>query len=338
MNETENGIKKETPEDKRIKLDQIIKLLFNVSHTTLVNTLNGLFNENFNPDDVNVKINKTSTEFVPDNLDIIRADSFFKLEANGKPYHYHIEYQLNSNDITIRVFEYAIQKALENRRVERSGKKKKRLYIPRSLVIHFEKSKSIPDKYELEIEFPDGYVHEYTIDVMKYWEYTEDKLINKKLYNLLPLQIFLLRAELDKVMKANDKQAQETAITGAKETINKIFTIINKLLDEEKINSEDYDKIISGLTEIMNHLDDKYNLELGGEIEMIKTVADKNILKRATKAEKAQEQAEQKLQQERIEIAKNFIDILSVEVIAERTKLSVEKVKTLKEEYLKTKK
>ena len=287
------------PEKERIRLDEIIKLLFNVSKQTLVNTLNGLFNEQFNSDDVDIKISKTSTEFVPDNLDIIRADSFFKLEAANKPYHYHIEYQLNANDMTIRVFEYAIQKALENKRVD-GRTSRKILYLPRSLVIHFEKSDSIPDQYELEIVFPNGDSHEYTIAIMKYWEYTDKKLIDKKLYNLLPLQVFLLRAELDKVMKSNNEKEQNTAISRAKEMTSKIFTVITELHEEHEINSDDYNKIITGLTEIMNHIDNKYNIKLGGEIEMIKTIADENILKRAR-------QAEQALQSEKAKTAKKML-------------------------------
>jgi hypothetical protein len=59
-----NRENKTSKQNERVKLDQIIKLLFSVSKTMLVNTLNGLFNEDFNPDDVNVNISKTSTEFV----------------------------------------------------------------------------------------------------------------------------------------------------------------------------------------------------------------------------------------------------------------------------------
>jgi predicted small metal-binding protein len=209
---------------------------------------------------------------------------------------------LSGSDITVRVFEYAIQKALENQRID--GKKdKKVLYLPRSLVIHFEKNSRIPEQYELEIVFPNGESHEYTVDIMKYWEYTDKKLMDKKLYNLLPLQVFLLRTELKKVMKEGDRQNGKLAKSRAKEISDKIFVLITELHEEQKINSDDYNKIITGLTEIMRHLDVKYNLKLRGEIEVIKTIADKNILKRANQAE----QALQKEKEKNIEIMKKLL-------------------------------
>lgn len=304
--QTKNKQKNNTPDEaERVKLDQIIKMLFSVSKKMLIDTLNGLFNESFNPDDVNIKVNKTATEFVPDDLEfnIIRADSFFNIEAKNKPYHFHIEYELSGNDMTIRVFEYAIQKALENQRLEgkKGRRRKKRLYLPRSLVIHFTKNKKIPDKYELEIVFPNGDSYEYTVDVMKYWNYTEKDLIAKKLYNLLPLQIFLLRAELDKV---KNQQQPAASRNKAKKIIDKIFMLLNELHEQGEIISDDYSKLITGFTEILRHIDDRYNLELIGEIKMLKNIVDTKILKRANEAEK-------KLQDERAKLIEGVKKMLS---------------------------
>ena len=39
---------------------------------------------------------------------------------------------------------------------------------------------------------------------MKYWEFTDEYLINKKMYPLIPLQLFNLRKELKKAQSQND--------------------------------------------------------------------------------------------------------------------------------------
>jgi len=168
---------------------------------------------------------------------------------------------------------------------------------------------------------------------MKYYDYADKALIEKKLYNLLPLQLFLLRAELEKAAKEKDEQARQSAVIKAKEMIDKIFAAVTELHEEQKIDDNDYDKISSGLAEIIKHLDTRYNLNnaLIGGIEMIKTLADKKILKQATQAKENLAQAEENRS---IDIAKNLLDILDVETIAERTKLTVEKVKELKKEAL----
>ena len=73
-------------------IDQILKLLFCVSKQMMVDTLNGLFGEDFSPEDVEIDISKTATEFVSNNLDMIRADLFLKLMKSKKPRHYHVEF------------------------------------------------------------------------------------------------------------------------------------------------------------------------------------------------------------------------------------------------------
>ena len=56
----ENTTTKKSKQRESVQLDEIFKLLFSVSRQTLVNTLNGLFGENFDHDDVEIDISKTS--------------------------------------------------------------------------------------------------------------------------------------------------------------------------------------------------------------------------------------------------------------------------------------
>jgi len=47
---------------EKIKLDQLLKVMFKLSKKVTVNLLNGLFDENYNPK--NVKVQYTNNEFV----------------------------------------------------------------------------------------------------------------------------------------------------------------------------------------------------------------------------------------------------------------------------------
>ena len=52
-----------------------MKFLFSTSNKVLVKLLNGIFNENFNVDEVELTV--SNNEFVEDDLGILRGDMFF---------------------------------------------------------------------------------------------------------------------------------------------------------------------------------------------------------------------------------------------------------------------
>ena len=322
--------KKASERRKSVKLDQILKLLFKVSNQTLVNTINGLFNENFAPDDITVSVGKTATEIVKNSLDVLRADMFLKLEKGDNKRHFHIEYELSpNNNMGIRVFEYGILKALETVREDNSDD----IILPKAVVIHFEESGAIPDQYVKGIVFPNGMRVEYTVDVVKYWTLSDTALVDKKLYNLLPLQLFTLRAELDKITADGTKQSKQTAIKKSKEAIEKIVGIVKKLYQDSNIDADDYDKIVTGLAELVRHLDERYKLneKLSGVNDVIKVL---NIAKKAEK--KAEKEIEKRVVKEAakgaaIEIAEKAVKKgLSLEDIIELTGLTEKEIQNIK--------
>ena len=271
-----------------MKLDQIVKLLFKVSNPMIAHAVNGLFNENFDPGDVELNISKTATEFSKNNLDMLRADMFLRFERRTQKRHFHIEYQLSAeSDFVMRVFDYGVQKAVEVRREESGGKGK--LTLPKAVVVHFEESGGIPDQYALEVEFPNGTTNEYTAGVVKYWTLSEQDLIDRKLYILLPLQVFLLRAKLEKATKASDEGERQEAISEAMRTTERVRDAITNLHDESVLDVNDYDKLMIGLSETFRHINERYsvNPRLSEEVEdMVKTFIDKKLLKKAENAEK----------------------------------------------------
>ena len=102
----------------------------------------------------------------------------------------------------IRMFEYGFRKGKEN--ADYGGDNIKKLYFPKQKVIFFEENKNIEDSLKLMIVFGDEKEFLYEVDVMKYWEYNDKDLIEKKMYPLIPLQLFNLRKKLNYAKKKND--------------------------------------------------------------------------------------------------------------------------------------
>ena len=98
---------------REVKLDEVLKFLFSTSNKVLVKLLNGIFNENFSVDEVELTV--SNNEFVEDDLGILRGDMFFDiLNKDYNKASYHIEFQTkNDNTMIVRMFEYGFKKGKE---------------------------------------------------------------------------------------------------------------------------------------------------------------------------------------------------------------------------------
>ena len=86
---------------EKVKLDQVLKFLFSTSNKVLINLLNGVFEENFNVDEVSLTV--SNNEFIEDTLDVLRGDMFFRISHDeSKKVSYHLEFQ-TKNDSTMVV-------------------------------------------------------------------------------------------------------------------------------------------------------------------------------------------------------------------------------------------
>ena len=318
------GCENLSTKDKKesVKLDQILKMLFSSSNKVLVKLLNSLFNEDFKENEVEITI--SNNEFIEESLDVLRGDMFYTATNNcsNKKANYHIEFQTkNDSTMVVRTFEYGFRKARDEANNEDNIKT---IYFPKQKVIFFEENKSIEDRLKLKIVFPDGGSYIYTADVMKYWEYSNEELLEQKLYPLLPLQLFSLRKELKKLEKKNDVcRIQEIS----KEARALAFSIANesaRLLEQEEIFGEDLHKMLLGVRNLVEYLNTTYlkdnNLEKEVEV-MTKTLYDPEVEKRGI---------EKGMEKGKIETAKNMIkEGLDVVLIAKCTGLDIELIKKL---------
>ena len=199
------------------------------------------------------------------------------------------------------------------------------LYMPKSLVIHVEHHKKIPkDRYRIKIIFIDENNQEsvmnYTVPVLRFWEYDEKQLIKEKLYPLLPLQLFMLRSELEKMSRRKNPQGKRETIGKIKTVAERIVREAHRLGDIGEINDEDIEKITTAIGELFKHLNDKYKADskMNTEVsDMIKTLYDERVFI------KGEEKA-------KIEMAKKAIKKeLSIEDIVDLTGLSMDIIKEL---------
>lgn len=158
MERAEEELKK-LQKELRVQLDQVMKSLFGVSPRVLVNMLNSLFKEDYDPEQTGVVL--TNNEFVQgyEDYDVLRGDVFFRLQdQQERPHQYHIDFQATYDDnMVIRMFEYGLSKAREVAGLEKAGDSgEATIYMPRQLVIYVEAHRDIKDQLRLRIVFPGG--------------------------------------------------------------------------------------------------------------------------------------------------------------------------------------
>ncbi|WP_241427057.1 RpnC/YadD family protein [Clostridium saccharoperbutylacetonicum] len=290
-------------------MDEVLKFLFSTSKKVLVNLLNGIFQENYSSDQV--KLSVSNNEFVMDTFDTLRGDVFFDiLNSESDKISYHLEFQTrNDSTMVIRMFEYGLRKAKEQ---SRNNDDFRTIFFPKQKVIFFEENRNIMDIIKLKIVLPSGESFLYSVPVMKYWEYSDKKLLEDKMYPLLPLQLFNLRRELEQYKRKNDiKKINELSIK-AKEIAEKIANESKELFEKNEIIGEDFHKMLLAIQNLIEYLNRNYFNDEKIEEEVIrvtKTLFDPEVEKRKA-----------------IEIAKNLLDILDNETIALKTGLELEEV------------
>lgn len=302
-----------------------------MSKPVLINMINNLFDENFEPE--NVDISKDNAKFVNEQLEVLEGDFFLRIIESSKPHLYHIEFQTFKDDsISVRILQYDIAKAVERQNLESLSKQRRRIYLSNSIVIQVEPHDDIPDAYIDEIVFEDGFVKERTIPVLKYWTLTSKDLIERGLYPLLPLQVFLQRSRLDKMTKANDEEARQSAILEAKNIAIKTAYESKELSQSGKLVDEDLRKILTAVANLFAHLNNRYKVkpELNEEVNtMVElTFDDKHFYEMGETKGKAKGK-----QENSIEIAKEMLlDGEPINKIMKYTKLPENKIKELEKQ------
>lgn len=106
--------------------------------------------------------------------------------------------------------------------------------------------------------FPDNQEIIYVVSVVKYWEYSDEELREKKMNPLIPLQLFKLRKELEKAHNKNDIDKIKELSIIAKSLANKLAKESAILFEEDEILGEDFHKMLLAIQNLIEYLNRNY--------------------------------------------------------------------------------
>lgn len=283
---------------ERIKLDQVMRVMFGLSKKVMVPMLNQLFQEKFVVDEV--ELHYENGKFIDHVFGQLEGDAFITVRTkHGKNYSYHIEFQTrNDGQMVIRMFRYSFEKAVEKARAEERMHRREAgaesqtvIELPRQLVIFLEENRRIGDELSFLLRLPDGRELEYGVPVLKYWTYSAARLKEERLYALLPLQVFKLRKRMSQIVSGNRSDAEKSRLLGEqfeelKDTIRHTLHALKEVDEENHIGTGDMDRILRVLHHITDYLYNQYGPyeQVREEVaEMIKTWIDPKVKEEAIK-------------------------------------------------------
>lgn len=132
---------------------------------------------------------------------LVETDSC--LSIGDKVYHFECESNPYSGIIAIRMFQYDVTVALEDK------KKENGIYVvefPSSCVIYLRHNKHPKNQEMVLVRMPDGRELEYQVPVLNSQEYTKEEIFEKKLYVLLPYYILRYEKQLALIEREDNRR------------------------------------------------------------------------------------------------------------------------------------
>ncbi len=202
----------------------------------------------------------------------ITDTNFTVLGRIPKKYHVECESSLPDGKITIRLFEYDAQIALDEGKVTEETLT---VTFPNTAVLYLRTYKKTPDKMKYVIVTPGGTVS-YNVPIMKVQTYSLDDIFKKDLLMLIPFYIFSHEKSFPEYNSNKQKLAE------LKAEYQEILDRLDHLEQQEVIGAFDKRTIIELSNDVLKEIAQKYeNVQKGvGDImggALIETEA-RNIL------------------------------------------------------------
>ena len=295
--------------------DGAFRTILNDCRQMIIPVINEVFKEDYTGNEI--------IEFHPNEHFIEQQDSanqeritdtnFIIYGKKKKKYHLECESSLPDGRMTIRLFEYDAQIALDEGEVVNETLT---VTFPNTAVLYLRNYKKTPDKMRYVIKTPGGTV-EYDVPIMKVQEYTLEDIFSKGLLLLIPFYIFSHEKNF-KVYNSNEQRLAEV-----KAEYRSILERLDKLEQEGIIGAFDKRTIIELSGDVIREIAQKYeNVQkgIGGMMSgaLLETEA-RTILNRG-KDEAKKEIALRMLQDGELPIDKvakySGLDITEVELLA----------------------
>ena len=168
---------------------------------------------------------------------------------------------------------------------------------------------------------------------MKYWQYNDEDLIEKKMYPLIPLQLFNLRKKLHSAKKKNDINTIKELSIVARNLAEKLANESKELFDQDEILGEDFHSMLLAIQNLIEYLNRNYiddeNLEKEVNI-MTKSLYDPEVEKKGIK-----KGIEKGIEKNQVEIVLNMLgEGLDEATISRFTKIDIERVREIIKKHL----
>ena len=236
--------------------DGAFRTILNDCRKLIIPVINEIFDEHYTGEE---EIRFFPNEHFLDQQDAadkerITDTSFQIIGRIVKKYHLECESSLPDGKITIRLFEYDAQIALDEGEVTEETLT---VIFPNTAVMYLRAYKKTPDKMKYVIVIPGGTV-QYDVPIMKVQSYSLDEIFEKRLLMLIPFYIFSHEKSFSEYN--NNEQKLEELKTEYR-------MILERLDDLEKqgiIGAFDKRTIIDLSSDVINEIARKYeNVQKG---------------------------------------------------------------------------
>ena len=302
--------------------DGAFRTILNDCRQLIIPVINEIFGENYT--------GKEEIRFFPNEHFLNQMDEADKERITDtnftvfgkvpKKYHIECESSLPDGKITIRLFEYDAQIALDEGEVTEETLT---VTFPNTAVLYLRTYKKTPDKMKYVIITPGGTVR-YDVPIMKVQAYSLDDIFGKGLLMLIPFYIFSHEKNFA------EYNSNEQKLSELKAEYSKILERLDGLEEQGVIRAFDKRTIIELSGDVIKEIAQKYeNVQKGvGDImsgPLIETTA-RTILNQGIS-----QGLSQGINQNQKEIALRMLKRgkMTVEEIAEDTGLSIEEVEQL---------
>ena len=238
----------------------------------------------------------------------ITDTNFTVIGKTPKKYHVECESSLPDGKITIRLFEYDAQIALDEGEVTEETLT---VTFPNTAVLYLRTYKKTPDKMKYVLVTPGGTV-QYDVPIMKVQTYSLDDIFEKGLLMLIPFYIFSHEKDLP------EYNSNEQKLVELKAEYQKILERLDKLERQGVIGAFDKRTIIDLSGDVIHEIARKYkNVQKGvGDMMRGKLIE--------TSARRLRNETERNIALRMLKRGK-----LTIEEIAEYSGLSVAEVEQL---------
>ncbi|MEY8268888.1 hypothetical protein AALA79_21340 [Lachnospiraceae bacterium 64-25] len=293
--------------------DGAFRTILNDCRKLIIPVINEIFREEYTGEE---KIEFLPNEHFLDQQDEadkerITDTNFRVIGKITKKYHLECESSLPDGKITIRLFEYDAQIALDEGEVTEETLT---VTFPNTAVLYLRNYKKTPDKMKYVIVTPGGTV-KYDIPLMKVQNYTLDDIFEKRLLLLIPFYIFSHEKNFP------EYNSNEQKLAKLKSEYRYILERLDELEQQGVIGAFDKRTIIELSSDVVKEIAQKYgNVQKGvGDIMGGALVE--------TSARKLKNEAKREVAVSLLKMGK-----LTIEEIAECSELNIAEVEQLASE------